>query len=281
VRWIWIAISAALLAACAPADPPVGTGGGPALEISVTQGRADEIAGVLAVEIENRLRNEVIVTSVTLTSTIFTQPLTRPEAKTKIATGSRVAIRIPVVNLDCQNQQRTGRAQIAYTVGSENFVGSFRVRDPDDYFTRIQQTGCFAAKVASVATFTLDPELRIRQVGDKLVAEATLDVDYFDEGIELLNLRGTTLLAHVDPNTLKRREFRIIEGIRPSRIALTLMPNRCDPHAIAEDKRGTIFPLELFLESEQKKGIVLVRADEQLRQQLYEYVLSACGLQDK
>jgi hypothetical protein len=278
VRWIWIAISAALLAACAPSDPPVGTGGGPALEISVTQGRADEIAGVLAVEIENRVRNEVIVTSVTLTSTIFTQPLTRPKAKTKIAPGTRVAIRIPVVNLDCQNRQRTGQAQIAYTVGSKNFVDSFRVRDPDGYFMRIQQTGCFAAKVASVATFTLDQELRIRQVGDELVAQATIDVDYIDEGIELLNLRGTTLLAHADATTLKRREFRIIEGTRPGQIELTLVPNRCDPHAIAEDKRGTIFPLELFLESDQQKGIVLVRADSALRQAFYEYVLKACGL---
>jgi hypothetical protein len=269
-------IATTLLAACAPAGPPLGPDCRAPLEVSVTQGRADEVAGVLVVEVENALAEEIVITSIALTSTIFTQPLTKQNTRIKIPSGSTVSIRMALLALDCENAQRNGQAQIGFRVGEREYVDSFTVRDPANYFSRIQSTGCFAQKVASVATFTMQPNLQTLDVNGRQVAQIAIDVRYMSNDIELLNLRGTTLLAHVDARTLRRNEFRTLAEPRPDRIVISAIPNRCDLHAIAEDKRGTIFPLEVFLSEEQQKGIVLIRAPEQLRDDLYAYVLRTC-----
>jgi hypothetical protein len=57
-------------------------------------------------------------------------------------------------------------------------------------------------------------------------------------------------------------------------LALRVRPARCDPHAVAEDKVGTLLPLTVAVGS--REGVLKVAADGQLRAQLYDFVTQAC-----
>jgi hypothetical protein len=64
-------------------------------------------------------------------------------------------------------------------------------------------------------------------------------------------------------------------------VPLTVAPARCDPHAIAEDKQGTRFPVTVRLDG----GIgaaatVIVAVDDGTRAALYDAIRRACGLPD-
>jgi len=60
-----------------------------------------------------------------------------------------------------------------------------------------------------------------------------------------------------------------------SAVTLTLVPARCDPHAVAEDKRGTVFPLRVSVDG--TSGTVYVAADAEVKAALYDFVRAACA----
>ncbi len=55
------------------------------------------------------------------------------------------------------------------------------------------------------------------------------------------------------------------------------MPNRCDAHALAEDKVGTRMPLYVTAPDGSTGRFVLAATDE-LRMQMYAFYSSYCGL---
>ena len=62
----------------------------------------------------------------------------------------------------------------------------------------------------------------------------------------------------------------------PSVITLLVTPNRCDPHAIAEDKRGTVFPISVILD-DGTTGRQYVASADVVRAALYDVIGMACG----
>ena len=61
----------------------------------------------------------------------------------------------------------------------------------------------------------------------------------------------------------------------PSVVVLQLTPGRCDPHAIAEDKRGTIMPIDVVVDG--TAGRIYVPAADAVRGALYTFVTESCG----
>jgi hypothetical protein len=55
-----------------------------------------------------------------------------------------------------------------------------------------------------------------------------------------------------------------------------IVPNRCDPHALAEDKVGTLFVFAVEVEGG-PSGSLTLPATPELRADLYEYFARACG----
>ena len=61
----------------------------------------------------------------------------------------------------------------------------------------------------------------------------------------------------------------------PTTVHLPLVPLRCDPHAVQEDKRGTVFNVEVVLDGE--PGLVQVAATEDMRGRILTWVANWCG----
>lgn len=58
-------------------------------------------------------------------------------------------------------------------------------------------------------------------------------------------------------------------------VPVRLSAARCDAHAIAEDKQGTLFGLELTLGTD--RGVAIIAADDATRSQLYDAFSALCG----
>ena len=88
---------------------------------------------------------------------------------------------------------------------------------------------------------------------------------------------GTTLLTAEDgtdwPLGARGRDRRRADQT----ISLAVRPARCDAHAIADDKRGTILPFEITT-SDGRTGRIDRSSGDTLKAELYDYVTERCGL---
>ncbi len=82
----------------------------------------------------------------------------------------------------------------------------------------------------------------------------------------------TTLFRPVDPRALAAQPGRAA-AVRP----LALMPNRCDAHALAEDKQGTFVPVQATLPDGRTGAYPLTVSGEQ-RADLYRLYARQCDL---
>ena len=68
-----------------------------------------------------------------------------------------------------------------------------------------------------------------------------------------------------------------VSAAGPPEIRVPIVPNRCDAHALAEDKIGTRMPLYVTLPDGTSGRLVLAASDE-LRAQMYAFYSAYCGL---
>jgi hypothetical protein len=58
---------------------------------------------------------------------------------------------------------------------------------------------------------------------------------------------------------------------QPALVTLDIVPNNCNTHTVAEDKRGTFFPFEVTTEAG-AQGPVYIGVSDAVRGQLYDYI---------
>ncbi len=100
-------------------------------------------------------------------------------------------------------------------------------------------------------------------------------------GAATINSVGpTTLLGIVDaagaratPLTL---DLVIDAETTPFVLPVRIVPARCDPHAIAEDKQGTLIPFDVAT-SEGAAGQVRIAVSDEVRAQIYAFVTDFCA----
>ena len=98
---------------------------------------------------------------------------------------------------------------------------------------------------------------------------------------------GTLLLDRVSSTTLLGNEtgqdwplaVDVAAGDAPFTIELAVRPARCDAHALADDKRGTILPFAVET-GDGRAGRLDVPSGNALKADLYEYIAERCGLQE-
>ena len=87
--------------------------------------------------------------------------------------------------------------------------------------------------------------------------------------------------ADDQPAAVRRRPTRFALALpvtgtdAASVVAVPLVPLRCDPHAVMEDKRGTVF--DVLVEVDGASGVVEVAAPEAMRGEILRWVADWCG----
>lgn len=155
--------------------------------------------------------------------------------------------------------------------------------DPFGVLDRNNAELCTAQAAAAVADFRLGPGLAVSADGRSAVL--TLVVTPRNQtgtagpagaGLTLDSIGGTTLVEE-DPSARWPVGLRVSSTGPAYEIRLGIRPARCDPHAVAEDKVGTLFPVRITVAGRQ--GILKVGASTQLKGRVQDFVTSACGRQ--
>ncbi|WP_427007570.1 hypothetical protein [Pseudarthrobacter sp. H2] len=156
--------------------------------------------------------------------------------------------------------------------------------DPYGVLTRNNAEMCLAGAASAVAGFRLEPDLEVSADGRTAVMRLTITPHPAGpaggQTLTVDRIEGTTLLEEDQDEPWPRSVTVSAGGQRPGQatvLRLRIRPARCDPHAVAEDKVGTLLPLRVRAGG--REGILKVDAGGLLRGRLYDFVTSACGRQ--
>lgn len=148
--------------------------------------------------------------------------------------------------------------------------------DPNGHLERIHAEDCAAAAVAAGARLALGAALRTSEVAGTLVAVVELRVVPVPGGplVEITGIEDTVLLQPPREGDVGWAPAR--PGTGPQTIGLDVIPTRCDPHAVAEDKRGTFFGVHARVDGIDQHVFYLPAGDA-LRADLRAFVGEHCA----
>ena len=267
---------AIVLAGCAAPATPAGVPDGITTELR--QGRFDVEARQLVVHVENGSASPVDIDGLGVTAPVFAAPLEHDQPF-DLSAGEGIDIRIDLPDPQCGSGEGEPLVELRGRTADEPFTGEVAPTDPFDTLERIGATDCLAASVDAVAAITL-PE-HLRTTGSGAAQRAWIDVlvtrePSGDASFVIDVVHGTTLLNAEDgpewPLALD-----VATGGEPITITLAVRPARCDAHAIADDKRGTILPFEITT-NDGLTGRIDRSSGDSLQAELYDYVTERCGL---
>lgn len=159
---------------------------------------------------------------------------------------------------------------------------TFNASDPFGVLRRNNGELCLAAAVAAVADIRLGTQLEVAPDARTAVVHLVVaphpapdgkNPDQAARSLTIRSIGGTPLLAEAPWNPWPEN-FTVSAGDGPSQFPLHFRPARCDPHAIAEDKVGTVLPLHVTVDA--REGPIRVSAEAVLRAQLYDFVTRSC-----
>jgi hypothetical protein len=151
--------------------------------------------------------------------------------------------------------------------------------DPFGVLERNNMELCLAAEAAAVADIALDrrlevaPDSRTAVVRLVITPKGTGGAGPGEGSMTIASIDGTTLITEPAESPWPRN-VRIVQGAPRSELRLRIRPARCDPHAVAEDKVGTLLPVHVSVGG--REGQLKIAAGTALRGQIYDFVTSAC-----
>jgi hypothetical protein len=271
----------ALLTACATPQPTRNAELPEGVSVSVYQSRTDLAVRQLQVTVHNESAVDLEIDGLVFDSDQFVGSAVWAKRSTTIAAGRAVDLPVALPEARCGDDAPEATASIDFAL-PDGARGSARLpaADPSERMPRLAVEDCLGHATLSATT-----PPRVEQLGGALVARLDLLVeplagDGQDGALLIQEARGTVLLALADPvdgsAAVSQPVALTVDGrSQTSAVTLTLVPARCDPHAVAEDKRGTVFPLRVTVEG--TSGTVYVAADSEVKAALYDFVRAACA----
>ncbi len=247
------------LAACAPgAELPAG------VTVAVTQLRSDVADRQVEVQVHNGGDTAIEIGAVSLTDPRFEAAAERVVDRTStLPPGGTVNVRVQLAAVDCD--ARGSGSTVTLTVDGATAVAPAEEVFPflDDLHAR-ECVAQRAGERAAIELVEFDPSPPGEPA--RLVLSVTPRSDA--GGLRIVGIRETNLVTFDG----------VSGGLLPlagGSAELALRPARCDPHAVQEDKRGTVFTLEVDLDGEE--GQLTLAADPAMRGRILAWVAEWCG----
>ena len=278
-----LVLSATLgFAGCAPAPPTDTYGADGGIEVNVVQGRDDRGARIVAIEITNHRDDEIDVTRAELSGAQLREPAVWDRGMI-LRPGLTVDLRVQLGAPTCplaDSLAPSVTVEFATTSGVERRV-SGEPGQPSGVLTRIAGEDCLIEGVegqAQISVRSVEYEPGAHQPAVLVIAVQPTELD---GRVTLVAVTATVLLALVDPDGHYSQRYelgRVLErGGDSSDLRIALVPNRCDAHAVAEDKRGTFIPFEVTSDSG-LAGTYFVRVPDEEKGKLYAFYADYCTI---
>ncbi|AXT84977.1 hypothetical protein C6I20_07110 [Aeromicrobium sp. A1-2] len=89
---------------------------------------------------------------------------------------------------------------------------------------------------------------------------------------------GSTVLFRQAPGSAADVDVRLGPGDPPAGLVMTVVPARCDPHALAEDKVGRLFPVTVKADDVGAGASFFLPLNRSQQTAFFDYFRSRCGL---
>lgn len=246
--WRWILVAFVL--------PLGGCGGPPPPDVSVLvyQTRSDTPVRRIEIQVRHDGAEAVTVDRAELHSDRLAGTAAWDEP-VRIPPGAAMDLKVQLPEPTCT----AGHDEVSLTVDTQTLV--VPAADPLGQFDAYIEQRCFEQAVGRTAV------LRIEAVTREGIEVFT------SPGVATIGQLGDTILfAPADPQAIAAPP-----GDRARTRTVVLRPNRCDAHALGEDKQGTYFDVEVSL-PDGRSGTYLLGVDPGMRAQLHALYARLCGL---
>lgn len=272
------------LTACAPATAPVAsaeTGLPPGVTVELQQLRSDVAARQAQVMVTNGTDDTLVVGDLAIDDPRFDGPVGRVAARdSRIAPGTSVGIRVQLPPVACDDEADAAdpTLEFDYTLGDSGGHASAPIEDPLAFVPPLHERECrvvLLSAAADVAFSGFEPS----PAGEPAALALTVTpTGAGGAGIRAIQTTNLLTFAAADGDTVDAHAIDLVlepGATDPVVVELPLVPLRCDPHAVQEDKRGTIFDLEVEIAGE--PGEIELAASEDLRGRILTWVADWCG----
>jgi hypothetical protein len=216
----------------------------PDLTAELVQYRRDAQRDVVQVKVTNHGDRPVLVERVTVTTTTFVAPVTAAK-DSMVGAGLSVDLTVPLGQPACGPLDATAAAEPARPTGDHVVdlgVDGRTVSLPvgDALLQELLARRCALAAVGEVVTLAWRPVWTDggvvrgeRALVGTLVATPVRGGEPFEVSVE----GATTLFTVTEPVAARAQDGAPVE------LQVRTTVTRCDPHAVAEDKKGYLFPV--------------------------------------
>lgn len=251
--------------------------------VDVYQTRLDYSERQLEISVTNDSQTDVTVTHLEFASPAFVSAVSYGRLPTTITAGRTIDFRVDLAAPDCTATDLTPRVTLEFEHQGRAGTATVEPADRLGQLPGIATADCLASDVATIARVEFaDVPLGRASVAGREVAELYLEIDPTGEAgsLTLHAIEDTVLLFLLDPETGTAVEsmplgLEIGASSEKTTVTVTLAPSRCDQHSVAEDKRGTFFPVTVT--TERREGTLFVAAGERLRGELFGFLADSCG----
>jgi len=257
--------------------------------VDVYQTRTDLPARKIEIAVTNASEEDITIVAAEFVSTQFALAAVwdaRPEG-TRVRAGTSVDLPVRLAEPACDDPHPRGLVRIAFSrADGRSGHAELPAVDRYDRLPDMRTQECFAASIGAVATLTIGEPVRVADVGGVSVgyvrvAIAPSGASGTTGTFTIDALEDTVLLGLADGQGAAVEELpldlRVSSEDPPGAFEIPIVPGRCDPHAIAEDKQGTIFILQVTA-PDGTSDRVRIAATPTARASIYAYFAAACGL---
>lgn len=281
VALLGLALLAALLSGFVSAPKTALLGMPEGISIDVYQARMDVADHVIEVAIRNDSKNLLTVKQASFESDVY--PKTAyTKVPTMVLAGNTTTLRIQLPAANCENKSGGERITLSYEVNGTEGKATVPVKDRMNQLPAIVADDCRSEAIAKVSTVSIADSLSYSTIdGEKVaVIKFTFTPTGKKGTLVFEDVRGTDLLSMRDPQSrvvvdTLHLGLNLGETTTPTNMDIYVAPARCDPHAVLEDKQGTIF--RFHVTTDDGTGLLYQKVPDDVRTELYDYVAEVCN----
>ena len=272
-----IACAIAGLVGCAPAPATLPDG----VSVKIYQPRTEIQSGRFAIQVTNGSDVPVTVLRAQLDSPDYSAPIVWERHDALLSPGIAIDLRVDPVEPVCgEPSSEPLLVTLDFRLeGGGTGQATLEASDPFNQFPRIPDALCLGillGDVASVSTIRLEGDGVAGSPGRLVLAIAPGDGD---ATATLDAVQSTILVSLLGADGLPVPELPIgmeLSAATPAtELSFPVRPGRCDPHAIAEDKVGTLFPVAVTVG--ERNGTFRLPSTDEFRAQVYAFVQAYCA----
>lgn len=283
-----LALVLALVTACsappapAPSTPTLPDG----VSVAIVQLRGDVALRQAQVQVMNGSDEAVVVAGVAVEDPRFDGPATRVvDRVSTIPAGGRVDIKVQLPPVACpegDDPPADAAPEVVLEIGggAGGADSTMSVRTVADdalgFIAPLHERECRAQALSDAATLAFT-DFAPSPAGEPAALELTVTPSGAGRAT-IVAVQATNLLDFGPASVDGAFPLDIVvdegAGTEPLVIALPIVPFRCDPHAVQEDKRGTIFDVRLDLDGE--PGEIELFVGDELRGRILTWVAEWC-----